>query len=84
MKNKVLIKVYVLCLAEEYELYIPTNESIKGIINLIVKSVFELCDGRLDMNNNYCLLEGETNSLYPYNLIVRDTNIKNGKSLILI
>ena len=84
MKNKILIKVYVLCLSEEYELYIPTNESIKGIINLIVKSVFELCDGRLNINDNFCLLESETNSLYPYDVIVRDTNIKNGKYLVLI
>ena len=84
MKNKILIKVYILCLAEEFELYIPTNESIKGIINLIIKSVFELSDGRLNINDVYCLLESETNTLYPYSLIVRDTNIKNGKKLILI
>lgn len=84
MKNKILIKVYVMCLSEEYDIYIPTNESIKAVIELIVKSVLELSDGRLPQTNQYCLIDCENNSLYNYSLIVRNTNMVNGKKLILI
>lgn len=84
MKNKILIKVYVVSISEEYDIYIPTNESIKKVLELIVKSISELSDGRLNNNSNYCLLDCETNQLYKYDLIVRDTNIVNGKKLILI
>ena len=84
MKNKILINVYVLCLSEEYEIYIPTNESVKEVINLIVKSVYELSDGRINLDNNYCLLDCDSNNVYNYSSIVRDTNIINGKKVILI
>jgi len=84
MKNKVLIKVYVVSISEEYEIYVPTNESIKGVINLIVKSVYELSDGRIDMNDRYCLVDCDTNTMYNYSIIVRDTNIINGKKIFLI
>lgn len=84
MKNKLLINVYVLSLSEEYEIYIPANESVKAVVDLIVKSVTELSDGRLDKNSKYCLLDCESNMVYNYSLIIRNTNIINGKKLILI
>lgn len=84
MKNKILIKVYVVSISEEYDIYVPVNESIKGIIALIVKSVSELSDGVINSNDNYCLLDCENNFLYNYSSIVRNTNIINGKKLFLI
>lgn len=84
MKNKILIKIYVIALSEEYEIYIPTNESVKTVIELIVKSVSELSDGRLNVNDQYCLMDCETNILYNFPLIIRDTNIMNAKKLFLI
>lgn len=84
MKNKILIIVYVLSLSEEYEIYIPTNESVKEVVNLIVRSIYELSDGRLNLENNYCLLDCDSNVLYNYSSIIRDTNIVNGKKTILI
>ena len=84
MKNKILVKVYVVSISEEYDIYIPVNESIKGVIDLIVKSVYELSDGVVDTNDRYCLLDCETNFLYNNSLIIRNTNIVNGKKLLLI
>ena len=84
MKNKVLIKVYAISISEEFEIYIPTNESIKTVIDLIVKSVFELSDGRIISNQNYCLLDCDTNILYNYSQIIRNTNITNGKKIFLV
>ena len=84
MKNKILVKVYVVSLSEMFEIYIPVNETIKTITKLIVKSVDELSDGRFPTNGNYCLIDCDSNTIYNYSTIVRDTNIMNIKKLFLI
>ena len=76
MKNKVLIKVYVI--------YIPTNESVKKVLELIVKSVYELSDSSLDINKEHFIFDPDTSNLYTEELIIRDTNINNNKKIILI
>ena len=84
MKNKVLIKVYVPSIDEEYEIYIPTNESIKKVLELIVKSIYELSDSYLDISVNHYLLDPNTSNIYMNDQIIRDTDIKNSKKLILV
>ncbi len=84
MKNKVLVKVYVPNIDEEYEIYIPTNESVKKIIELIVKSVYELSDFSFDVDKSHYIFDPETSSLYMEDLIIRDTNINNNKKIILV
>lgn len=84
MKNKVLVKIYVPSIDEEYEIYIPTNENIKQVMDLIVKSIYELSDSNLDINKNHYLLDPDTANVYQLGLIVRDTNIKNSKKIILV
>ena len=41
MNNKILIKLYVPCIDMEYELFIPTNESLKKIIELFGENIVE-------------------------------------------
>lgn len=84
MKNKVLVKVYVPSIDEEYEIYIPTNESIKKVLELIVKSVYDLSDSNLDQEAKHYILDPDTSTTYTNDLIVRDTNIKNSKKVILV
>ena len=84
MKNKVLVKVYVPSIDEEYEIYIPTNESIKKVMELIIKSIYELSDSNLNLESKHYLLDPDTSTIYVNDLIIRDTNIKNSKKIILI
>lgn len=84
MKNKVLINVYVPSVDEEYEIYIPTNESISKVLDLILKSVYELSDSQLNMEDKHYLFDPSTSTTYDVATIVRDTNIKNSKKVILI
>ena len=84
MKNKVLIRLYVPCIDEEYEIYIPTNDSIKKILELIVKSVYELSDSNFELEKPHYLLDPDTSIVYLEGQIVRDTNIKNSKKIILL
>ena len=84
MKNKVLIKVYAISIDEEYEIYIPTNESIKKVLELIVKSLLELSDSNFNQEVQHYLMDPELSTVYLNNQIIRDTNIKNSKRIVLI
>lgn len=84
MKNKVLVRVYVPSIDEEYEIYIPTNETIKKVLDLIVKSVYELSDSNLNQDDRHYILDPDTSSVYANDQIIRDTNIKNSKKIILV
>ena len=84
MKNKILVKVYVPSIDEEYEVYIPVNETINKVLELILKSVSELSDDNLDLNQKHYLLDPDTSLTYDNSNIVRDTNIKNSKKIILV
>ena len=84
MKNKILVKIYVSDIDEEYEIYIPVNETINKVLELVIKSVSELSDNNLDSNKTYHLLDPESSIIYDNSNIVRDTNIKNNKKIVLI
>lgn len=84
MKNKILISVYVPSIDEGYEIYIPANESVKKVLELIIKSIYELSDSNLDINAKHYIFDPETSSIYIDDQIIRDTNIKNNKKIILV
>lgn len=84
MNNKVLIKIYVPTLDETYELYIPTNETIKKILSLVTKLVSDFSDSDFEANDDKMLIDSETCKPYTEDTLVRDTNIRNSKLLILI
>ena len=84
MKNKILIRLYVPTLNFEYEVFIPTNEIVKKVVDLIVKSVDELCDDALPDDIPYYLFDPETSQIYANSSVIRDTNMSNDKRVILI
>ena len=84
MKNKILINLYVSYLDETYELFIPTNESIKKVVDLMVKSINDLSDNTLDLSIHYNIIDPTTSEIYKETSIVRDTNLVNGKKVIMI
>jgi hypothetical protein len=84
MKNKVLINLYVPTIDSNYEIYIPVNESVKKVLELIVKSVVELSDGAFDLRVSHFLMDPDVGFLYNDAQIIRDTNIKNSKKVILV
>ncbi len=84
MKNKVLVELYVPSIDEVYNLYLPVNRKIGNIIVLLNKSLFELTSGSFigtDVTMLYNRLTGER---YSINSILRETNIRNGTSLVLL
>ena len=83
MKNKILIKLIVPTLNSEFEVYIPANERINKVKELLVKSVSDISDSEFKINKVYSLLDPETGSIYDSRLAVKETNIKNSKKIVL-
>ena len=83
MKNKILINLYIVDIDEYYNLYIPVNAYIGKIIELIVSSAFELADVE-PSNKKYYLVNPVTGEMYLNSVIVRDSNIKNAKTIYLV
>ena len=84
MKNKVLVKVYVPSVDSEYEIYIPVNETIKKVLDLLIKSIYELSDSNFNNEVNHYIMDPKTGLAYEVDYIIRDTNIRNGSKIILI
>ena len=81
--NKILINLYVPNLNQHYDLFIPVNEFIWKINKLVVKSISDLSDGKLLMNQNYVIANIETGKIYDNNDIVINTDIRNTTKLAL-
>lgn len=82
--NKVLVKLYVPILEEEYEIWIPLNKRIINVIKLLMKSVSELSGGEYAPDKLPLLYDRATGMPFDVNSIVNDTSIRNGSEVILI
>ena len=83
MENKVLVKVIFPELEKCFDVFIPVNELAWKIIRLMSKSISDLCDIKLIVNN-YMLINAENGTIYNNNDILINTDIRNGTELILI
>ena len=64
--------------------YIPANETVKKVLELLIKSIYELSDSNLSQEEKHYILDPDTSITYTNDQIIRDTNIKNSKKVILI
>lgn len=84
MTEKVLVKLFVPSIDEVYSVYIPINSRISNNILLLNKSVFELSNGEYVPLDSARLYDRDTGEMYSTNLLVRETNIRNGSGLVLL
>ena len=84
MNNKVLVMLYVPMLEKEYDCFIPINKKIQNVINLLVKSLYEMNDNNFDVEHNHSLYIKDTGKEINKNMRVKDTSIRNATELILI
>lgn len=84
MKNKVLVDVYVPAIDYSFELFLPINITIFHALNILLKNVSELADITLNTEGTHYLLNPDTGILYADSQIIRDTDIRNNKRLILL
>ena len=84
IENKVLVSVNVPSLEEKYDIYIPVNRKIHSVLKMIMMSLYELSRGSFDMQKKYVLYNALTGTMYDMNMLVRDTDIRNGSMIILL
>ncbi len=82
--NKVLVSVKVPLLEDEYDVYIPVNRKVYSVIDMLKKSLFDLSGQSFDVSKDYNLYSATTGNIYDINMIVRDTDIRNGSSIVLL
>lgn len=83
MENKVLIKLIMFDMDKCFDIFIPVNEIIWKIKKLIIKSISDITNISLDINNEYVLINKDNSKIYDNNEIVINTDIRNGTELIL-
>ncbi len=84
MENKVLVKLIIPELDTDFDIFLPVNELIWRLKKLIVKSVADLKNMSLDINEEVILLNKETSKIYSNNEVLIETDIRNGTELILL
>ena len=84
LENKVLVSVNVPQLECKYDIYVPVNRKIHNVIGMIKNSLQDLSQGAFDANGNYMLYNRENGMAYDMNILVRDSDIRNGSKLILL
>lgn len=83
MKNKVLITIVIPTLMETYDIYIPVNERIIKIKELLIDSISDFTEDRFDKSKKYNLINAKSGIIYTNNQIVRDTDIINSTRIII-
>ncbi len=84
MKNKVLVRLFVPLIEEEYDIFLPIQLTIGSIKKLLKKAVGELSDGRYISTYAYTLLNQITHEEYLDQMLLEQTDIRNGTKLILL
>lgn len=82
--NKVLVKVYVPIIEEQYDILVPLNRRIYNVIKLLAKAINELSNGYYAPKDEPMLYDKITAIPYDENLSIRESNIRNGTELILL
>ena len=84
MMNKVLIKLYVPTLGENYDIYIPVNEMVWKVNRLIVKLISDMSNDNFSIDKDYALINIDTGMIYNNNNIIINTDIRNASRLLLV
>ena len=82
--NKILVKLYVPTIEQQYEIWLPINKKKHKIIKLLVKSVYEFSGGHYNPTKMPMLYDRATGNMFDVNLNAKENNIKNGAGIILI
>lgn len=84
IKNKVFVKLLVPEIDKSYDIYLPINKKIGNIINLLNQAISELTLGEIKLSNENSLFNAVTKEKYSPDVLLLNTNIRNGTTLILV
>ena len=84
MEYKVLVRLFVPEIEEEYEIYIPINKPVGEIVKSINQLTNSMSTGILPIKDEIYLINRHTGVCYSSDALVRDTDIRNGTELVMI
>lgn len=84
MNNKILVEIYVPLIEEEYDVFIPINKRIGTIKQIFEKLIAENSDSGYKVKEDSNFYSKETGMPYEVQLVVKDTDLKNGSRIVLI
>ncbi len=84
MKNKVLVELVVPDIEKKYDVFIPVSKKIGNVIVLLNKAIADLNNGLYQGSNLTSLYNKNTSQRYAVDELVRNTDIRNGTTLILL
>lgn len=82
--NKLLVKVEYPMINQEYELFIPINKTVAKLLSLIQKAIIEMNVDMIPSKNDIGFYIKSTGELLPMDKIIKNTNLKNGDTLVII
>lgn len=82
MEYKVLIKLYVPEIEENYEMYIPVNKYV-GEVSILLCEIINDLSKIYPTKKNASLCNRHTGIIYEKNTLVRNTDIRNGTELVI-
>ena len=84
MKNKVLVKVFIPEYNFNYDIFIPVNEYVWRVKELIIKSINDLENLGISNEQRFLLINKDSGMIYDNNLLISKTDIRNACELLLI
>lgn len=81
--NKILIQLYIPLIEEEYDIFVPINKRVGTIKQLLEKNMSEQANGYI-IREDTNLYSKETGKVYDVQLLVKDTDLKNGSRVVLL
>ena len=79
-ENKILVNIYILSLSRNYEMFIPVNEKVGHLANLLNSVMMD----SIDPDRLILIVNIDSGRCYKNNDLIRDTDIVNGTKLVLI
>jgi len=83
MNDKVIVEIIVPEIEERYNLLLPINKKMGTIVKLLNKAINELSHGEFPISESNRLYSAENLQLYPANILLYKTDIRNNSKLIL-
>lgn len=84
MDNKVLVRLYIPKIEEQYDVEVPLDKQIYVIIQLLVKAVNELSGGYYKPSKMPMLYDKITAKAYDVNLTVIESSLRNASEIVLL
>ncbi len=82
--NQILVRLYVPNIEKSYDVWIPAQRRISNVIILLLKAINELNFNIYKPTLFPMLYNKDTAEMYDPDLLVKDTNIRNGVEIIII